>query len=329
MLLFSRPLERLPTWGEIDPSLLVRLTPLDTVGSFDILMGNITGSMGAVHILVLTVSGVCLMFRRTISPTVTVPALAVNLLLAGVVFGQSGAFHSTLVVLVSGSFLFVLLFLVNDPQTLPKTFLGRVYYGLLFGGAATVFRHFSIVEGYPVFALLIVNTMNERSDILARQTTGVIRRVYSYAKNKLDSFERFADKVENEFDTPLLTTHAVVAVMRDDIDTELQYNMPPIDNKIIKINRKKPNLIARIREKLRRMTEKQTSGGDTSSENNRINFFHNLKAGLKDLRGTFRKRDTAPESLLSECDVEVKELTVLDLELIIDENDVIEVEARK
>jgi electron transport complex protein RnfD len=339
MLLFPRPLERLPIWGEIDPALLTRLTPLDGVPSFDILMGNITGSMGTVHILVILVSGFCLLLRRSISAVVTLTALFTNLLLAGVSASESGTVHAALTVLVSGSFLFILVFLANDPQTLPKTFLGKVYYGLMFGSAVPLFRHFGKVEGYPVFALLFVNTMGQRTDILARRTVVLVKRAIVAAKNRLGSYERIQDKVENEVDVPLLATTAMTsagaistALVADshegDLLDNIQYNMPPIDNKIIKFNRKKPSLIARFKEKLRNLTEKRDfsqTGASSQSSSGEINFLENLRAGLKDIGARFKKSEKPEPPPAPEIEP-IQELTPLELSILIDDNDVIEVE---
>ncbi|MCL1831913.1 MAG: RnfABCDGE type electron transport complex subunit D [Oscillospiraceae bacterium] len=340
MLLFSRPLEHLPLWGEIDPTVLMRAAPLENARSFDILMGNITGSIGTVHILVITVSGLCLLFRRSVSATVTVTALLTNLLFAGVIGGSvAQTFHASLVVMATSSFLFVLLFLANDPQTLPETLLGKIYYGIMFGGGTVLFKTFGKVDGTPVFALLLVNTMNERADILAQQTITYVKRAYVSAKNRLNSYERIQEKVAGAVDTPLLANHdsetpAALEMFiarhipgkSGDSPAALTYNMPPIDNKIIKINRKKPNLIARFKEKLGSLAENEDYLPESSSETSRADFFENLRASVKDLGAMFRKSATLPPEVSADEELEAPELTPLDLLLRVDENDVVEVE---
>jgi len=347
MLLFPQPRERIPVWGEIDPTTLTRLPSPDelqsTVTSFDILMGNIVGAMGTVHILVLLVSAICLIFRRSVSPTVTITALATTLLFAGVLGGSlSEMFHSVLVVMISGSFLFMLIFLANDPQTLPKTFLGKVYYGLFFGGAVTLFRVFGRVDSYPIFALLLVNTMTERSDILAQQTVSLIKRAVISAKDKLGSYERIRAKAETEVEFFYPTTFAstetlenLISLAQDGAVDELNvdshnYNMPPIDNKIIKIERKKPNLIIRLKEKLSNISEKRAFSRFAESEKRtQVNFLQNLKDGLKDFGSLFKKksRQITPEELAQNETAVETELTPLGLSIIIDDNDVVEVES--
>ena len=374
MLLFPAPRERFPIWGEIDPTLLTRLPSPEvlraTVTPFDILMGDIVGAMGAVHILVLAVAGVCLLFRRSVSPTFTITALTTNLLFAGVFaefLGSAGgggnpaaALHSALLMMVSGSFLFMLIFLANDPQTLPATFLGKVYYGLMFGGAVTLFRFYGRVEGYPIFALLLVNTMKERSDILGRQTIWLIKHAVVTARNKLGSYERFREKAETEMTTALATTftgggargaNAQGANLLDFTDANLDidevtvarhnYNMPPLDNTIIKIVRKKPKFIVLIREKLHIIAEKRVGGSskgvsEEKQEGVQVNFLQNLKDGIRDIKARFVKKDARssrdlralpPPEITPEEAVPEPALTPLSLSILIDDNDVLEVES--
>jgi electron transport complex protein RnfD len=326
MLLFPKPLEHLPVWGEISPTILTGLTSFETVRNFDILMGNITGAMGTVHILVILVSGLCLLFRRSLSATVTITALISTLLLSGVIGAEEGVVRASLLVLVSSSFLFILVFLANDPQTLPKTFLGKIYYGLLFGGTVMLFGRFGKVEGYPAFALIFVNTMSERSDILAFQTVTGIKRGIVFAQSRLNSHETIVEKVESgvvaDLPNPSLTdTQEIILIDRQD------YDMPPVDNKIIKINRKKPHLLTLIKENLGKLTEKrsltESTGGfsDNDPEVPDVNFLENLKDGMKGLGSVFKKRAAVKEEV-----VENAGLTPLEVSLIVDENDVVEVE---
>jgi len=326
MLLFPKPLEHLPVWGEISPTILSGLTSIEAVRTFDILMGNITGAMGAVHILVILVSGICMLFRRSISPTVTLCALGTTLLLSGVVgefASETGIIRASLAVLVSGYFLFILVFLANDPQTLPKTFLGKVYYGMLFGSMVVLFNRLGKVEGYPAFALLFVNTMNERSDILASKTGSGIRRMLGFVQSRLNSHELLLEKVETGVEPEVLPTTNLADTQELILIDRQDYDMPPVDNKIIKINRKKRSLLTRIQEKLRSMTEKGSFSQTNEPDAPDVNFLENLRDGVKDLGSVFHKREVLVEEL---TESEETGLTPLELNLIIDENDIVEIE---
>ncbi|MCL1789121.1 MAG: RnfABCDGE type electron transport complex subunit D, partial [Oscillospiraceae bacterium] len=270
MLLFPKPYEHLNVWGEISPTLLSGLSSVESVSSFNILMGNFAGAMGTVHILVILVSGISLLFRRSVSVSFTITALLVNILLSGVIGNEPGVVHEILTVMVSGSFLFILVFLANDPQTLPKTFLGKVYHGAVFGAAVVLFRHFGKVEGYPAFALLFVNTMTERSDIFAGQTVSWVRKTTVFVQERLNSYERIREKaktVDEAVLRPAITDTQEIIIDRQD------YNMPPVDNKIIKINRKKPRLMVRFKEKLGSLAEKRKfAREEREQESHDVNF---------------------------------------------------------
>ena len=325
MLLFPKPLESLPVWGEINPALLSGLTPIETVGTFDILLGRLTGAMGTVHILVILVIGICLFFRRSVSATVTLTALVTNALFSGVIGNEAGLIRGTLAVLVSGYFLFILVFLANDPQTLPKTFLGKVYYGLLFGIVVVVFRNLGKVEGYPAFALLFVNTMTGHADILAAMTVSKVKRAAAFAQGRLNSYERIMEDAEEKDSQRELNTVIFEELQELTAPIDRQdYHMPPVDNKIIKINRKKPSLMAVLREKLGSLSEKRKLSGKDEPEISDVNFLESIKEGVKELGDVFKKKDGFDD--ISEEEAQVEKITPLDLELIIDEDDVVEIE---
>jgi electron transport complex protein RnfD len=233
---FPAPHEHLPVFGEINPAALSGLDSVNVIDNFQILIGNFKGAIGTVHILVLLVCAVCLLLRRSMSPVVTFSALGANLFFTWVfseAFSSLNLLRAVLTVLVSGYFLFILIFLANDPQTLPKTFLGKIYYGTAFGTAIVIFRVLGRVECPPVFALLLVNTVAERSDVLAERTIDRIKRSYIFIKNRLGSYERIREKsktVDEAKLRPGLSETQEILIVRQN------YDMPPIDNKIIKIN---------------------------------------------------------------------------------------------
>ncbi|MCL1867051.1 MAG: RnfABCDGE type electron transport complex subunit D [Oscillospiraceae bacterium] len=329
MLLFPKPLEHLPIRGEINPALLSVLTPPESASTGDILLGNTAGAMGTVHILVILVTGFCLMLRRSVSPTVTISALTANILLsliAGSFAETSGLFRTGLVVMMSGYFLFMLIFLANDPQTLPDTFLGKVYYGVFFGSVVVFFRRFGSVEGYPAFALLFVNTLSKSSDEAANFTIVNVRRAFLFARGRLNSYERIMEEAENIDEE---RESAIIESLISEQEKEIKinrhdYNMPPVDNKIIKINRKKPGLITRIKEKAGSLSEKRKLSQTDAPETSDINFLENLRDGVKELGGAFKKKDV-PVAVSTESGEEVKaeEVPIVQMPIPLDNDDVI------
>ncbi|MDR0222478.1 MAG: RnfABCDGE type electron transport complex subunit D [Oscillospiraceae bacterium] len=315
MLMFPKPREHLPVFGGIDSVAFSSFDKNRVIEPFDILTGNFAGAMGTVHILVLLVCAVCLMIRRSASPTVTLSALFASGLFSGVLAPGGGIAGPLLMMLVSGYFLFILIFLANDPQTLPKTFLGKIYYGALFGLAAAFFGKFGKVDGSPAFALLFVNTMTERSDILAGQTISGIKHAAVFVKNRLNSYETIRERAKTENEAkmrPGLSDTQEIMIVRQN------YNMPPIDGKVTRINRKKQGLTARLREKIGMAAEKRKLNEEEKKEKPDINFFENLREGVKELGDAFKKKEEIPETPEPETD-----LTPLRLSLMLDDDDVV------
>ncbi len=60
--------------------------------------------------------------------------------------------------LLSGGILFGAVFMATDPISSPKTFQGRIVYGLLIGGITVIIRSFALFAGGIMFAILIGNT---------------------------------------------------------------------------------------------------------------------------------------------------------------------------
>ena len=261
MLMFPKVGETLPVFGEIDVQLysgmesyLVKLGTAQELSALDVLIGNFVGPVGTTHVLVLGVCGVCLMFRRSLSPIVTLVAF-------GAFVGTSFLFptydniaSAIVVELISGNLLFGLIFLASDPQTVPKSALGKVFYGIVIGIFATVFRHMAKVEASFVFVLLLANAVSIHIDLFADKTIVVVQRTFKYLKKALGSFERVKEQAKKG-DVPSLndTQEIIVPLMN--------YNMPAIDNKIIKAKKQKPKPVDRKKavEKIR--TEKKKKNG--------------------------------------------------------------------
>ena len=59
---------------------------------------------------------------------------------------------------MSGGILFGAVFMATDPISSPKTFEGRIVYGLLIGMVTVIIRSFALFAGGIMFAILIGNT---------------------------------------------------------------------------------------------------------------------------------------------------------------------------
>lgn len=198
----------------------------------DILMGNFVGPMGTTHILVLAVSAICLICRRSVSLSATAGGIAVMAVLSYLTSAVEPAVDAVIVQFIGGFVLFGFIFLASDPQTLPLTNGGRILYGIALGTITVIFRSTANIEGVFVFALLIVNALSLYLDKLAYQIGCITKRLIRFLKKYLGSFERVSKDIK-QGKTPRLTDTQEIMI------EPVNFNMPPIDNKVTKIKRRK------------------------------------------------------------------------------------------
>jgi electron transport complex protein RnfD len=281
MLLFPSIGEILPVFGEVPlpvnvgiENFLLRRGEFPALAPLDIILGNFPGPIGTTHVLIIIISAVCLLFRRSVSFVVTVSCLSV-ITISRILFPIYDDVIGALVrELFGGYLLFSLLFLANDPQTVPKTVFGRLYYGVLLGILTIVFRGSNDgvfrgrVEGWFIFALLIANTVSYRMDLYAARVASGCAFFIESLKERLSAYERFREgaKSGNEF------TGDITVTMEIDLDLT-NYHMPAISNKVIKINRKKRNVLtyiseipSNLREKAKNRREKREEHKNTGHE---------------------------------------------------------------
>lgn len=97
--------------------------------------------------------------RRAASPLITLSFLAVCALSA-ILFPRlkdAAWQQSVMMELCSGYLLFAGIFLLNDPVTAPRYWLGRLLYGALAGLLVMALRHFGRFEDAACFAVLLIN----------------------------------------------------------------------------------------------------------------------------------------------------------------------------
>lgn len=268
MLMYPKIGEYLPVFGNIDPaalssgmeSYLLKIGTAQELSSLDVLIGNFIGPIGTVHVLVLTVCAVCMICRRSLSPIVTIVAFS-SFIGSSFLFPTYDNISTALIVeLISGNLLFGLIFLANDPQTLPKSILGKVYYGLLLGILATAFRHFAKVETSFVFVLLLANAFSVHIDLFADRTIVISRNLVRYLRKALGSFERVKKDVQSGNDVKSLydTQEIIVPLMN--------YNMPAIDSKVIKAKKQRTKPV-----------ENAAKKGKGNAKNKNASFFTELR----------------------------------------------------
>lgn len=113
----------------------------------ELAIGRFPGPIGATCIAVLAACALYLFTRRAASPLITLSFLAVCALSA-ILFPRlkdAAWQQSVMMELCSGYLLFAGIFLLNDPVTAPRYWLGRLLYGALAGLLVMALRPFRAV----------------------------------------------------------------------------------------------------------------------------------------------------------------------------------------
>lgn len=231
-------------------SYLLKLGTAPSVSLQDILIGNYVGPLGTTHFLVLAVCGICLLARRSSSLLVTISGLGSYCALTAL-FPVYNSIGDTLALeLIGGYLLFGFVFLAGDPQTAPKTTAGKIAYGLIIGIVGCLFRHFGKVEGSFLFVLLIANALSLHLDTVCAAAGVQLKRMFSYLFRNMGRYERLRESAKDGGGKRLSDTMEIIV-------PPTNYNMPPMDNKVTKIKRKKANLFERYAETIKIKRRKQ------------------------------------------------------------------------
>lgn len=131
---------------------------IPSIDRLDILLGNYAGAIGTTAFLILLMLACYLMVRRTVSPWVVLPYFATLTLIAWL-FPLSGMnpVNSLLLQVGSGYTLFAGVFLLNDPVTAPRFWLGRLIYGILSAVLILLMQRVGRFEVGTCFAVLLLN----------------------------------------------------------------------------------------------------------------------------------------------------------------------------
>jgi electron transport complex protein RnfD len=130
-------------------------------------LGNFAGSIGTTSILVLFACGVFLIYNKVIAWEIPVLTLSVVGLLSAIFPRLSTEFYMSILFEISiGTLLFGIIFIATDYQTIPKTFKGKVLFGIILGIVTMLFKYFSKIQDSFLFAVLIMNALSNSCDKL-------------------------------------------------------------------------------------------------------------------------------------------------------------------
>ena len=156
-------------WVLPGPDLVSTATPLEFIGNGQtaiaqgapemqaLFFGAIGGGIGETVKWAIILGGLYLVFRRVISLKIPLATLA-GLFFMGMLFGKSSLEFATYHVL-SGTAMFVAVFMVTDYSSGPLNHRARVYYGLSIGILTGMIRYLFALPGGIGVAILIMNIL--------------------------------------------------------------------------------------------------------------------------------------------------------------------------
>jgi electron transport complex protein RnfD len=156
---------------------------LPSASTLNLVTGNVAGPIGTAATLLICACGLYLLARGRLHLSTVIPFLLMCIVLPWLLPNLNELPRFSLpwtyirqriylekYMLLSGSVLFGGFFLACEPVTQPNRTSSRIIYGLALGILTVVFRYYSEYETGVCFALLIVNSIPEWLDRLARRT---------------------------------------------------------------------------------------------------------------------------------------------------------------
>ena len=144
----------------------------------NLISGQAVGGVGTTCIIMLVLVFIFLVYSNVIDFKISVISILAFFLTSLTQFGL----EQSLMNLCSGSFVFVAIFMMTDPNTSPNTLIGKVIYSVLFGVlSALVWKLGSIGENTVFVVALLVNLfvpMMDRYFVLKPLTLGGYRNAY-------------------------------------------------------------------------------------------------------------------------------------------------------
>ncbi len=123
-----------------------------------LLFGQIAGSIGETSAILIILAGIYLIVTKTAAKETIISVLLGFIATNSVFYWLGSSVPNPLYGFLAGGILFGAVFMATDPISSPKTFEGRIIYGLLIGIITVVIRGFSLFAGGVMFAILIGNT---------------------------------------------------------------------------------------------------------------------------------------------------------------------------
>ncbi len=133
----------------------------------DILWGKLAGPMGTSCVILILICTVAIYCFRDIPAPVLFSGIATEVLLFILFPISATGWQAALYSIVTGSYMYVLTFMVCDPCFAPSNGFGQTLYGIAYGLTAFLLRKFSGYEDSAVLALMVVSIFSSEFDRFA------------------------------------------------------------------------------------------------------------------------------------------------------------------
>lgn len=148
------------------PASILKMGGVPNTPLRDLLLGYAPGPLGAAMVLIVIACFVYLCIRKITSPLVTLSCVVAAGLFA-MCFPRTAATGLTAAgyELLSGSLIFVAVFLLADRRTAPKNRLAQILYGFSAGLICMLLRYFGPYEQAACIAVLVANLYSRPLDL--------------------------------------------------------------------------------------------------------------------------------------------------------------------
>lgn len=164
--------------SQATPMLLFRDTGA-MVSQSSLLFGNVPGSIGETSALLILLAGAYLLYKKVASWEIMAACVAGFVGLSSILYlGGNPQIPNPLYGLISGGFLFGIVFMATDPISSPKTREAKWVFGIIIGAVTVIIRGYALFAGGMMFAILIANTFAPIMD-------ETVKTYKEYKKNKL------------------------------------------------------------------------------------------------------------------------------------------------
>ena len=141
----------------------------------DLFLGSKSGCIGEVSVLLILLGAFYLLYKRVISwevPVVTIASFSILSWILGGLLMKGGFFHGDILFnLLSGSFIFAVIYMASDPVTTPLTRTGRIIFSIGLALITSLVRSLGVFPEGIMFGILAMNLLTP----FINWVTGLVR----------------------------------------------------------------------------------------------------------------------------------------------------------